>query len=156
METEKPKFTLEPNLKSAMLPKMIFSLVVTSIIITGIILLSIFTPGGFIVTPVGLVVLALYFLSSLLPTYLDYRNREYRFFSDKLEYFDGWWVINRHVVPYNKVTDLTLTESMWNRMMNTGTIKLITAGSLGGNVYLSHVDNPEQVYNHLQKDILKI
>ena len=98
----------------------------------------------------------LYNLVSIIPRYFDYRNREYRFFNDKLEYSDGWLVINRHVVPYKKVTDITLSKGIWNRMMSTGTIVLITAGSISGNATLVHVRDSEKIYDHLQKEILKV
>lgn len=155
MTTEKANFVLKPNLRSAMLPVIIKNMV---LFIIGLIVIAVFSfpYGNLFVIPLGLFILLIVMLWSIIPRYLDYKKREYRFFNDKLEYFDGWWVINRHVVPYKKVTDLTLTKQILNRMMGTGTIALITAGSFGGNAYLVHLSNPERVYEHLQKEILKI
>jgi membrane protein YdbS with pleckstrin-like domain len=155
MIQDKAKFVLKPNLKSAMLPVIIKNLIT---FIVGLIIMVVMSVsyGKFFVIPIGLFILIIINLWSIVPHYFDYRKREYRFFSNKLEYFDGWWVINRHVVPYKKVTDITLRKRIWNRIMNTGTIALITAGSTGGHAYLIHVSNPEKIYEHLQREILKI
>ena len=155
MTTQNPKFVLKPNIKSALLPTILPTAVIFIVLMIGTIIGSIVSGAFFLPFTffIGFVVLGGF---QLIPTYFDLRRREYRFFSDRLEYVDGWIVVNRHVVPYKKVTDMVLRKGIWNRMMNTGTVVLITAGSVSGQTQLVHIDNPDQIYDHLQKDILKM
>jgi len=86
---------------------------------------------------------------------MDFKNREYRFYSDNVEYFDGWLTINRHTIPIKKITDITTRETLWNRFFQTASIRLLTAGTFAS-VEMPHVKNPEKVYNYLKEEILKL
>ncbi|MBI2573304.1 PH domain-containing protein [Candidatus Woesearchaeota archaeon] len=153
-KTNKPLFVLRPNLKSALLPMLLWN---SFLFIVGLLfLIFISAMSAYFTLPLGVIFLLFLFVLPIIPRYLDFKRREYRFFKDKLEYADGWWVINRHVVPYAKVTDITLSKQIWNRLMGTGTIRLITAGSILGSVHLDHIQDSEKIYEHLQKEILKL
>ena len=155
MKTENPKFILKPNLKSAMA---VAALAGGLIFLGGLILFGggLFFGGAFIVPVFAFLIVMIITGIRLLPSYFNYKRIEYRFFQDRLEYVEGFLVINRHLVPYKKVTDIVLRKGIWNRMIGTGTVVLITAGSISGHTQLVHIDNPDEVYNHLQKEILKV
>ena len=147
---------LHPNMMSAMFGKIVGALIV--LVPMFILFLVLLIAGG----ASGLLFLPFFFFLLLgfgLPiffSYMDLRRREYRFFSDKLEYYDGWLVRRRHVVPYAKVTDITMQETLWNRFFRTATITLITPAGVLGSTAIPHIANAEEVYNYLQKEVLKV
>ncbi|HDD46472.1 MAG TPA: PH domain-containing protein [Candidatus Aenigmarchaeota archaeon] len=85
---------------------------------------------------------------------MNLRAREYRFFSDRVEFYEGFLNVNRKIVRYDRVTDISLNKSVWERIWGTGTILLNTAGSPFSEVKLSYIKNPEDIYEKIQ-NILK-
>ena len=89
----------------------------------------------------------------VIPLFLSYMNlkaREYRFFRDRIEFYEGFLNITRKLVRYERVTDITYTRSVWERLWGTGTIKINTAGSPYKEIRISYVRNSEKVYNDVQ------
>ncbi len=156
-------FVLKPNIKNALIPKLINSIIFAAII--GFVYY--FLIGYYLLVEQLKLSIAAYwtiFLVFLVLTigispfifYMNLRNREYRFYSDRVEYFEGWMNISRQTTPYSKVTDITMTKSIWDRFFNTGTIGLLTAGSHFTSVSIPYVNEPEKVYDYLQKEVLRI
>ena len=99
---------------------------------------------------------------------LNYSRTEYSFFSDRLEFEEGFFSRNRKVVKYRDVKEVTLREGILQRSVGLGTIYLATLAtgsgpsnnpffSLGfGNVSASgiavrDVQNPGEVYDKIRK-----
>jgi len=156
-KADKPLFVLKPNFTNAMVPK-----VIGSIVFAAFISLVIFVPSSVLVTERRMSEFAFAMLVTLVFLglvgirifwfYMNLKAREYRFYNDKLEFYEGWLTIVRHVVPYEKVTDVTMIKNVWDRFFNTATLGLITAGS---SVHIQYVTEPEKVLNYLQKVVLK-
>ncbi|MCX6815716.1 MAG: PH domain-containing protein, partial [Candidatus Aenigmarchaeota archaeon] len=97
----------------------------------------------------GLAVYAILFLVALFFSYMNLRAREYRFFNDRVEFYEGFLTINRNVVRYDRITDTILRKSVWERIWGVGGIQVMTAGISYG-VRISYIRNPEQVYETIQ------
>jgi membrane protein YdbS with pleckstrin-like domain len=99
---------------------------------------------------------------------LNYARTEYRFFSDRLEFEEGFFSLNRKVIKYRDVKEVTLREGILQRSVGLGTIYLapLATGSgprnnpffsMGfGNVSASgiavrDVQTPVEVYERVRK-----
>ena len=94
--------------------------------------------------------------------YMNLKSRKYLFYNKEAVFYEGFLNIVQRTIPYEKVTDYILHKSVWDRMFGTGTIRLVTAGHLGGygthtvggGVSIQYIENPDEVYNKL-KSIIK-
>ena len=160
LSKEKDHYILKPNIKNAMIPKVVGS-ATTALFFTLILsmfLISMVDSKTISKTSAILISIVIFVLLVAIPIFLRYMsliNTEYRFFRDKLEYYEGWLTINRHTIPYEKVTDVVMRKSLWDRLFNTATIGIITAGTYTGSVFLPYLNEPENTYHTLQRLIIK-
>ena len=57
---------------------------------------------------------------------LNYARTEYRFYDDRLEFDEGFFTINRKVIKYRDIKEVSLRKGVLQRMYNLGTIYLAT------------------------------
>jgi membrane protein YdbS with pleckstrin-like domain len=62
-------------------------------------------------------------------TRLNYARTEYRIFPDRLEYEQGFFVVRKKVIMFRDVLEVTLQQSVTQRMYGLGTINLSTQAS---------------------------
>jgi membrane protein YdbS with pleckstrin-like domain len=72
---------------------------------------------------------------------LNYGRTEYRFFADRLEFEEGFFSINKKVIKFRDVKEVTLRKGFLQRFYDLGTIYLATLATLSG--YVSHRFEPE-------------
>ena len=152
---EAPLFVLRPNIAVAIIP------VILGSIITGLVFGSI--AGTFSRSLiVGLVTGSALILIFLFLRLMNLNARRYVFYKSKAEFYEGFLNIIQRTVQYSKITDCVLTKSIWDRMFGTGTIRMITAGNIAGyhgasasvagsGIILQYLNNPDQIYQKLQK-----
>src|SRR5215470_8682880 len=65
---------------------------------------------------------------------LNYSRTEYRFFADRLEFEEGFFSINKKVISFQNVKEVSLHKGIFQRLYGLGTIYLATlaTGSLPG------------------------
>ncbi len=148
---EAPFLILKPRIVAGVLPKFIYTIIVVGFItyyILGTLLMGVFIGLGLIL--IFPIVIILASLVSVFLSYMNLRAREYRFFSDKAEFYEGFLNINRKVVRYERITDITFRKSVWERIWGTGTILLSTAGAALHELKISYIRNPEKTYQDIQ------
>jgi uncharacterized membrane protein YdbT with pleckstrin-like domain len=130
--------------------------------------LRIFPPGSFVPT---LFFGGLAFFGVPLVAYvgkkLNYARTEYKFYPDRLEFEEGFFSINKKVIKFRDVKEVTLNKNIFQRMYGLGTIYLATLATgssaqtnvftaLGfGNVSASGVgvrdiQNPDETYERIR------
>lgn len=57
---------------------------------------------------------------------LNYSRTEYRFYSDRLEFDEGFFSINKKVIKFRDVKEVTLRKGIFQRIYGLGTIYLAT------------------------------
>lgn len=162
---ENPLFILRPNISVAIIP-----------VILGAIFVGIFV--GFSVWTIfnnlinyslvfGIITAMILAIIIIFFRLMNLNARKYLFYQKKAEFFEGFLNIVQRTVQYDKVTDCVLTKSVWDRLFGTGTIRLITAGHMGdatysgylaqagGGIALQYLNNPDEVYQRVQKLIGK-
>ncbi len=98
---------------------------------------------------------------------LNYARTEYRFYPDRVEFEEGFFTINRKVINFSSVKEVTLRRGIFQRVYGLGTIYLATLATgstpganafaaLGfGNVSASGVSvrditEPDQAYDRIR------
>ncbi len=130
----------------------------------------IFLTGFLIAFPVGLVIsfliwlifqniLIIFFLFFLIFgimifiygffTAMQLNNIEYKFYSNRVEYYDGFLVKNRKTINYEKISNVSQSRGIIERIWGLGTIYIDTPGSsnLGHELAMSYLENSDQVYD---------
>jgi membrane protein YdbS with pleckstrin-like domain len=81
------------------------------------------------------------------------KRTEYRFYADRLEYFEGFLVKNRKTVAYDKISNVGQKKGIIEGWFGLGTIFIDTPGSSpkGHEVSISYLENPDQVYDWISK-----
>lgn len=91
-------------------------------------------------------------LIGLIAFYKDVKSREYRFFRDRLEFYKGFWTKEKVIIRYEKITDVEMNKSAWQRMWDTGTIFVRTAKTgLEGKIQMRYIPQPEEAYRRAQE-----
>ncbi|MEK6932809.1 MAG: PH domain-containing protein [Nanoarchaeota archaeon] len=154
---DQPIIELKPKVSVAIIPTIFWGLILSSLIgfyVGGLLARSIlvsFIVAGFII------------IISVFFKLMNLNARKYIFYKDQAEFYEGFLNILQKNVKYSKITDSSLSKSVWDRMFGTGTITLATAGNLisgnkaimGGGIVMQYIEDPERVYSYLQR-ILKI
>lgn len=67
-----------------------------------------------------------FFLSVPLLIYIAYRKTinatYYQFYTDRLEYYDGFWTIQHKILYYKHITDMSLRRNLLQRLYGIGTL----------------------------------
>lgn len=164
-EQEPPLFILRPNISVAIIP------VIVGAIIAGIAIgVSVWVILHNIVTyslVFGIITAIILAIVIIFFRLMNLNARRYLFYQKKAEFYEGFLNIVQRTVQYDKVTDCVLTKNVWDRLFDTGTIRLITAGHMGaanyggyqaaggGGIALQYLNNPDNVYQQVQKLIGK-
>lgn len=92
------------------------------------------------------------FLIPVLWHYLQWRRRRYFLTNHRLIREEG--LLGREIrsIGLEKVQDITVSYSLFGRLLRYGTLKVETAGEQGQMV-LENIPNPEQVAEELQKSL---
>lgn len=96
--------------------------------------------------------------------YMNLKHRSYNFYKDRVEFQEGFLNIDQKTVSYDKVTDITLRKSVWDRIFGAGTITVATPGTVAGRGFLNYgaggiaiqyVETPDDEYKFIQKLVQK-
>ena len=63
---------------------------------------------------------------------LNYGRTEYRFYEDRIEYEEGFFTINKKVIKYRDIEEVTLRKGFLQRFYDLGTIYLATPATGSG------------------------
>jgi len=157
---EKPYIVLKPRAVVAIFPALIGNLLIIGLPLVFVVsyLLSTTSIVGQAVFSSTITTISFFlfviFVIILLPPLFSYKNvksREYRFFGDRIEFYEGFLNIDRKVVRYDRVTNVGFRKTIWDRLFGTGTIFLDTAGSFISEINIGYITNSERVYEEVQR-----
>ena len=91
------------------------------------------------------------FLLLIVITYLLAKKQlekiSYKFYDNKIEYYDWFLVKNKKTIKINKITDVSQKRGIVERIFWLGTIGLSTAGSHWNEISMSYLENSDDVYS---------
>ncbi len=99
------------------------------------------------------IVFVFFFLISLLLTKSSYEEMEYKFYKDRVEYVDGFFVKNKKAIKYENIVNISQTRGILiDRIFNLGKINIYTAGaSFSTGLRMVFIENPDYVYDWIIK-----
>jgi membrane protein YdbS with pleckstrin-like domain len=86
-------------------------------------------------------------------TYIAYKKKTYNFFTDKLEYYDGFLTLKKSTIPNERITNITEVRTLLDRIFGFSTIGIETAGSIGAEVTIQYVSNGDKIVERLKKEL---
>ena len=81
------------------------------------------------------------------------KKTEYKFYSDRIEYFEGFMTIERRTLYYNRIVNISSSQGILEKKYGLGTIAVETPGLGRGNLMISYIENPDKLYNWLTSKI---
>ena len=90
---------------------------------------------------------------SLYIYYFSIKRRGYKFYKDRVEYYDGFFIVELKTVYYNRITNISLSKGIFQKRYNVGNIYFETAGSGISEISLINIENPEVPYKWIKKKI---
>lgn len=101
------------------------------------------------------VVMLLIFLLIVIPFIIFFNvfylkiSNEFVFTNKRIIVKRGWIETKVKTIYYERITDVSVSQSLLERIIKTGTISISTAGSDGYEAVLWHIKNPYEVKNVL-------
>jgi membrane protein YdbS with pleckstrin-like domain len=109
---------------------------------------------GITIAPLLLILIGLFIVITVPAfTYLAYKKKTYNFFTDKLEYYDGFLTLKKSTIPNERITNITEVRTFIDRIFGFSTIGVETAGSVGPEVTIQHVADGEKIVARLKKEL---
>lgn len=89
----------------------------------------------------------------------SYAKTEYRFYPTRLEYYEGWFVIQQKTIDYRHIQEVNLQKGMIQRRYGLGTLVLATpaTAATGGNgtwksgIRIVDVEDPDTLYEQVRR-----
>lgn len=93
----------------------------------------------------------------------SYAKTEYRFYSTKLDYYEGFFTTEEKTIGYKNVTEVNLRKGVFQKMYGLGTIILSTpaTGSQGSGrarsgIRVADIENPDLVYGQVKELVSRV
>jgi hypothetical protein len=168
ISNEIPVKILKPSLTPAILDEFFLLLVGFTLIFTGIlsgiIMKELFIL--FVLTGAGIIVV----LGEILKL-LKISSREYRFYKDRIVWFEKFITIKKVTIFYSEITDIGIIRDIKDRLCGTGTLAINTAGlkeykftkedsesdrKEPYEVLLKYLKNPEEMKDFIEIQMKKV
>lgn len=88
-------------------------------------------------------------------TYRSYKKRYYDFYSDKLDYYDGFLELNKSTVPLDRITNIKSRQGLIQRIFKISTIYVETAGKIDTEIKIDFVQNGDDIVKNLKEELKK-
>ncbi|MFC1723259.1 PH domain-containing protein [Nanoarchaeota archaeon] len=156
------KLVLKPNLTNALLPMLagnaIYSALVGLVVwlaLMGVRSMGVISWTKIIILLITIVVFVVGALVPLIWKFVSMQNTTYYFYDSYLETrFEFVWKRTMSV-PYDKIVNITLEISFWDRLCGAGDIKIHTAEDMAPDVRLRYIKNPEKIEKGLHEMMRK-
>ena len=79
----------------------------------------------------------------------------YDFYTDKLEYYDGFMTLRKASIPFERITNISSRESIIDKLLGVSSIDIETAGSSGSNLVIKSVREGKESVKILKEELKK-
>ena len=125
----KPKFNWGYKLLGTLGVVLIWVIIIFSYLIESIEELLILFPS---IPVIALAIIIIYTAGKLIFEKMQYDDLEYNFYKTKAEYKDGFLNKEEKELKYKYIREVTMTQSIIERIFRIGTIRIFTNASSGG------------------------
>lgn len=157
---EKPLMAMKPSIINALLPIFIRNLFFSFIIILVLYAVSqtLITFGVITVAAVDVTIwlVGLLFLFAIAPLVIRiivlYNTVYYFFKTHAISEFE-FIIIKKYSLPYDKISNITVNISIWDRLCRAGDITLHTAEDVTPDLVLKYIKNPRKMEGRVYRMI---
>ncbi len=146
--------TIKPAIKmSLLILSSIFGNIILWIVL-GVIsfqfLISLFGSFGLLIIPIFFAITVSF---SIFMHKTSLEKTEYKFYNNRLEYYDGFLVKNRKTINYNQISNISQSKGIIEGYFKLGTIYIDTPGSSqkGHELSIINLENSDQIYDWISK-----
>ena len=157
--------SIKPAVKNSLLllQNLILALFLSAFAIAFLIPLFVFvstvfnSTGIFINFVIAFLIFFIIWFGLFLLSRASLKRTEYKFYSDRVEYYEGFLVKSRKTINYNRITNVGQRQGIIEGWFGLGTIFIDTAGSspTGHELAMSYLENPNQIYDWITKITLQ-
>lgn len=133
----------------------IFSRIVAALITDNFDL--VINPQSFVIS-IGTLTFFIFPLIVIFRSKNMYKKMEYRIYNDRIEYTEGFWVIEEKTLFFKNITETNLKIGIFQNKIDLGTVFLATPGIVRNNKYgtqaglhVRDIENPKVVYKKLSE-----
>lgn len=104
------------------------------------------------------IIMVLVFAFLILMIYLTYKRYQriyYDFYTDKVEYYDGFLNLKKSTIPMERITNIDSSQSLFEQIFGVYRIYIETAGSSMPEVTIQYVKNGDEIVNYLKEVLHK-
>lgn len=107
-----------------------------------------------VVIPMSIGIAVLYIVGKMIFDKLQHKYIEYNFYTTKLEYKDGFLDREEKELKYKYVREVTMSQSILERLFNIGTIHIYTnATSSNNGIWIHCIENVQEQYKTIKQII---
>ena len=105
-------------------------------------------------------VVFLFFVTLFIGLFLrraSLKKTEYKFYADRVEYYEGFLVKNRKTINYDRISNVGQRKGILEGLFGLGTIFVDTAGysHQGHELSIHYLDNPDQIYDWITRVVAR-
>lgn len=87
-----------------------------------------------------------------------YGRSKFSFFSDRVEYYEGFFTIMKKSIEYSKILEVTMTSGVLQQPKKLGTILLLTAATTvdkPSGLKIADIEDPDEYYTKIRQIVQK-
>ena len=146
---------VKPTYKTGYMILPYIATIVIFIICMGLPMFAISVGAGMTISLGIIVVMLVIFGISYLFTKKQYKCYQYDFYKTKVTYKDSFLNVSEKEVKYKFIREVTMRQTIFQRMFNIGTIILFTnaESGLGNGISIVNVENVQEIYKKIKSTI---
>lgn len=104
---------------------------------------------------ISILLFLIFLMISIVITYKIYKRKYFDFYEDKLEYYDGFLTLNKSTVPFERITNIEFSQTLFERIFEFYTINVSTAGTIGNEIKINWVKEGDRITKILKEVLNK-
>lgn len=93
----------------------------------------------------GAIVIALVYIYLTIKMYINTRIIKFEFYDKHVKYVDNFWNRESKTISYDKISEVSMRQPIWDRILKTGTIYLKTPVEHGVGIFMNYIENPDAI-----------
>lgn len=93
----------------------------------------------------GIIVIALVYIYLTIKMYINTRIIKFEFYDKHVKYVDNFWNRESKTISYDKISEVSMRQPIWDRILGTGTIYLKTPVEHGVGIFMNYIEDPDTI-----------
>ena len=97
------------------------------------------------------IVIALIYIYLTLKMYINTRIIKFNFYDKYVKYTDDFWNRETKTISYDKISEVSMRQPIWDKILGTGTIYLKTPVEHGVGIFMNYIEDPDLIEENIRK-----